>query len=543
MKRYIPLAALALFVLTASDAVAQPGGGRGRGPRGGFGGAMLLQQASVQKELKLSDEQLQKVTELAEKQREAFAGLRDLEPEERREKMAEAQKSQREELAKILSTEQGQRLKQIEWQQAGPQALANPEVAAALGLSDEQKQAVETAQTEMREQMRELFAAGPDGDREAARAKMTELQTATNEKINKVLTAEQQTKLKELLGAPFTGEIVRPSFRGRRQSGPGAGDNTNALRQPFFQLTSFKEDDDDDDDAKAKRDNDDDDDDEKADKDNKNDKKKVRQQGDDHKARGKKHHKHADHKEHAAKVKRRHGQAQHAGDHHHGRRRPHGHPQWARHMRGPNAETWNRVAETMGRPRPGAPHGRYAHYRWQHAGGHFGHPHPGPWAFQFERRGEGEHFAHHGFAGQRHWSHGPMHGAGGRHFAPPPHFADHDGPRHHGHGPAHFAHHRGPHGPHHFATWRQHRGPHFQGGEAQHEDGDFRPRERQRPPMPPAPPRAPDFRRSEADAPADHLTRDDGPGNREEQLKRLAQLERSLDRLAEQLEQLRRALR
>lgn len=38
---------------------------------------------------------------------------------------------------------------------------------------------------------------------------MQEARTAANDKIQNLLTAEQKTKLKELTGEPFKGEIVR----------------------------------------------------------------------------------------------------------------------------------------------------------------------------------------------------------------------------------------------------------------------------------------------------------------------------------------------
>ena len=77
-------------------------------------------------------------------------------------------------------------------------------------------------------------------------------------------------------------------------------------------------------------------------------------------------------------------------------------------------------------------------------------------------------------------------------------------------------------------------------GAMRHDDHDFRP---QPPRRPPAPPRSHDMRRSEAGGPPTRLTADGRLDNRDEQLERLAQLERSLARLAEQVEQLRQSLR
>jgi len=53
------------------------------------GGPALLTQESVEKELKLSDDQVKQARELAEQQRGSFRGLRDLSPEERQKRVDE----------------------------------------------------------------------------------------------------------------------------------------------------------------------------------------------------------------------------------------------------------------------------------------------------------------------------------------------------------------------------------------------------------------------------------------------------------------------
>src|SRR5260370_30788564 len=84
---------LALAFCLASPIAGQPPGGRGEfgGGRGMMGGpGMLLQNSGVQKELKLSDEQIQKVKETNEKIRDKhndeFEALRKLDVQEVREK-------------------------------------------------------------------------------------------------------------------------------------------------------------------------------------------------------------------------------------------------------------------------------------------------------------------------------------------------------------------------------------------------------------------------------------------------------------------------
>ncbi len=215
--------ALAAVVATASPALAQRGGGRGPGFGGGRGpggnSLGLLMQKSVQDELKMSDEQVKKATEEVEKQRESFAGLRDLSREERQAKMQESAKANQAVLADILKDDQLKRFKQISLQQRGGQALADPEVAQALGLSTEQKDRIHAIQEASQNDMRELFQAGGGGDREEMRKKAEALRTSVNEKSTAVLSAEQQTKWKEMNGEPFKGEIRR---QGRGGGRPGA---------------------------------------------------------------------------------------------------------------------------------------------------------------------------------------------------------------------------------------------------------------------------------------------------------------------------------
>lgn len=179
----------------------------------------LLSQKSVQEELKLTEDQVKKVKELSDKQRESFRGLRDLSQEERQKKMAEAAKANTKALAEILKPEQLKRVKQISLQQRGAGALRDPEVVKTLNLTDEQKDKVKTIQDEARKARGD----GQRGDRSAeARKKREEARKATNDKLLGVLTAEQKSKLKELTGEPFKGEIRRPEFGGRNRPNQGA---------------------------------------------------------------------------------------------------------------------------------------------------------------------------------------------------------------------------------------------------------------------------------------------------------------------------------
>jgi hypothetical protein len=168
---------------------------------------MLLAQKSVQEELKLSDEQVKKVSEALAGQRAEHAKLKELPREEREKKWAEMFGASWKLTKEIVTCEQGQRLRQISWQQQGALAFANPKVAEALHLSDEQKAKIDALHQEARETARKFFAQDPPPAREDMHHTMKELRKTTEAKMMALVTDEQKEKWKELIGAPFTGEI------------------------------------------------------------------------------------------------------------------------------------------------------------------------------------------------------------------------------------------------------------------------------------------------------------------------------------------------
>jgi hypothetical protein len=214
-------------LLLAVDASAQQRqrgqGGRGGG-RGGFGGlGMLIRNETVQKELKLSSDQVEKATEavqkVQEKHQDEFAGLRDLQGDERREKMTTLTKTvsmeQEKALDGILNPDQIKRLKQIELQQRGAQAFTDPEVESKLKLTADQKEKIKTIEADAQAERRELFqGGGGGGDRAEMQKKMAAFNKATMERISAVLTSDQKATWKEMTGAPVE---IQMQFGGRRR--------------------------------------------------------------------------------------------------------------------------------------------------------------------------------------------------------------------------------------------------------------------------------------------------------------------------------------
>jgi Spy/CpxP family protein refolding chaperone len=216
MKKLSSLMAVAVVLAVAtSPALAQRGQRQGFG--GGFGASpvMLLGQKSVQDELKLTEEQVKKVTQLAEGQRGGGRGdFANLSREEIQKRMQERAQASQKAINEILKPEQSKRLNQITLQQRGATALSDAQVAEQLKLTAEQKQKVQAIQEDAQTAMRELFQGG-GGNREELQKKMQDFRNSNNEKLMKVLTEEQKTKWKEMQGEPFKGQITfGPGRRG-----------------------------------------------------------------------------------------------------------------------------------------------------------------------------------------------------------------------------------------------------------------------------------------------------------------------------------------
>ncbi len=218
------LLAVGVAALIASPVMAQGGRGQGRGGFGMGGPAGLINMVPVQKELKLSDDEVTKAKETVASVREKFTEergkLQDLDPAERGPKMMEIGAKEAEEtytaLAKDWKPEQVKRLKQLgvqfSLQMQGVQAFLSPAVDKSLKLTDEQKEKLRTLATEQGEERRNLFSGG--GDPAENQKKMA---TMTKEFVGKgmaMLTDDQKKECKELTGDPFEFPAMAGGGRG-----------------------------------------------------------------------------------------------------------------------------------------------------------------------------------------------------------------------------------------------------------------------------------------------------------------------------------------
>jgi Spy/CpxP family protein refolding chaperone len=204
---------LALCCLTAGPALAQQpkkGGGfpfgGGFGPFGGGGrGAdpsALLGNPSVQKELKLTEEQQQKIPEAVQKA-----------------------------LKEVLEPAQYKRLQQIQLQLRGTAALREADVQKKLKMTAQQKDDLKTLFTDMQNELNELRKEAQGGNFGEMFQKMRELQKETDEKVMKLLTAEQKKAWRDMTGPEF--KMGGPRFPG---APGGAGAGGGAIRVPAGQL-------------------------------------------------------------------------------------------------------------------------------------------------------------------------------------------------------------------------------------------------------------------------------------------------------------------
>lgn len=217
-----------ILALTVAAVAAGPSRAQGPGGRGGFGfgPGQLLQNKSVQKELKLTEEDIAKVKkvgdELREKYKDDFAGLQGLQGDELREKRQEVMKRFNEDAQKayneILSDAQQKRLKQIGIQARGAMAFADPEVQKKLNITDEQKAKLMEIGQEARESFQEVGQLFRDGKQEEAQKKMRELNKAMIEKVVGLLNDEQKASWKEMTGEPFELKMEFPARRPRQNN-------------------------------------------------------------------------------------------------------------------------------------------------------------------------------------------------------------------------------------------------------------------------------------------------------------------------------------
>jgi hypothetical protein len=194
---------------------------------------LLLRQKSVQEDLKVSPELARKILAFTNKEYDAAKKAMKLSEEDRKAKFDELEQRNKKFLKDNLTAAQRKRLEQIRLQVTGLQQLTRPEVARALNLTDEQQQKFKRMQKEARKKLLAILAAKGEGRNE----KLAKLRAEVNKAIGTVLTDEQKAKAKEVVGEPFTGELLFEDPEGPTSSlSPGrpAWPSAPAARSPVW---------------------------------------------------------------------------------------------------------------------------------------------------------------------------------------------------------------------------------------------------------------------------------------------------------------------
>jgi len=223
--------AVALFAVVAG-AYAQ-GGRRG----GGFQMTpnMLLSQKDVQTDLKMSDDQVKKITDLQTKQREEMrSAFQNAQASGGGGDMAATMKKMNDDYKvqydAVLTPDQQTRLHQIFIQWRKNQAILDPEVQTALNITSDQKTSITDLQSKRDEANTALREKQQSGEvsREEGQAIRTKNDATFEDQLGKILTSDQAAKLKDMGGAPFTGKIDMGGFGGGRRGGGGGGGRRGA---------------------------------------------------------------------------------------------------------------------------------------------------------------------------------------------------------------------------------------------------------------------------------------------------------------------------
>jgi hypothetical protein len=242
--RWLVVCALCLTFTTTVNAQPRLGGrlqgaGGGAVAGGGLGGALagspmqasgvvihyvLLEQPSVQQELRVSPEQQQKSRQQFEAQRQKLQGLQNQPRDQIAPKIAEMMAAADKDLQSILSPEQFKRLREIGLQKTGPLAMNRDDVAETVQLTAEQKQQIRALDQQLIETAMQsaqtLQGAAGGGGRPKLRELRSKIATVqdsvariqaakknTDSKILALLNEEQKARWKEMQGVPFQGQL------------------------------------------------------------------------------------------------------------------------------------------------------------------------------------------------------------------------------------------------------------------------------------------------------------------------------------------------
>jgi hypothetical protein len=198
----------------------------------GAGQLRLLEQESIRSELQLSAEQQEQTDALnhkmAARRSQTFDRFHGLAPQEREQRIVNLARAESDGLSQVLNAEQLGRLRQIALQLQGLRAFRDPDVAAALELTPQQKQTFQALEGA-------AMACEPEGGPGHALFDLN----AVARILRNELTDEQWRRWQEMIGKSYTGRWIpvgppgsfeTPQRGGRR--GPDDAAKERGFRTP-----------------------------------------------------------------------------------------------------------------------------------------------------------------------------------------------------------------------------------------------------------------------------------------------------------------------
>ncbi len=159
---------------------------------------MMLQHAAVQKELKMSGKQRDEIKKINADFTNSMADLQKQNNIAAFTKANEEAAATEAKMLAVLDDAQSARFKEIRYQVLGMRSLGEPEVQAALALTKEQKSAIADFEKAARQGALSAMRGGP-----SALDRWNKGRDKREEELAKILTPEQDSKLKAMFGAPF----------------------------------------------------------------------------------------------------------------------------------------------------------------------------------------------------------------------------------------------------------------------------------------------------------------------------------------------------
>lgn len=189
-------------------------------------GLDLLENKSVQQELRLTEEQIAKIkkvtSSLEKRMNKAFedAFKQKLSEKETEKKLNEMEREIDSETARIikenLKPDQAMRFRQIERQVTGVKAFSMEDVAKELKLTDAQKDEIKKITETLAKDRRDVLKGTSGAKRKEAYKKVEGMRKEALEKITGLLSAEQKREWKEMVGEPFELKLASPAPRKAR---------------------------------------------------------------------------------------------------------------------------------------------------------------------------------------------------------------------------------------------------------------------------------------------------------------------------------------